>query len=239
MDKIKVITIYDNNECGTDLNADWGFGCFIDHPKAKIIFDTGAKAEILKENLKKASIKPSNINIVILSHKHWDHQGGALWLLKENPKINIYLPKTWSKRLENTLPINSNQIHSINDHYFINDHFSLIISKNLWINELALGIKTSKGMIIVTGCSHTGVLKIAKTMNAITNEKIHALLGGFHLLRSSKSKINNIVMRLKDKEIDFIAPCHCTGNKALSMLQKEFAEKFLINGVGAEYVFDK
>ena len=68
--------------------------------------------------------------------------------------------------------------------------------------------------------------------------KIHALLGGFHLLRSSKSKIENIVNSLKDENIDF-APCHCTGDSALAILRKEFSHNFLKNGVGFVYYFEK
>ena len=103
---------------------------------------------------------------------------------------------------------------------------------------MALGIKTSKCIIAITGCSHTGILKIAKNMRLCMKNKIHALLGGFHLLRSSKSKIENIVNSLKDENIDF-APCHCTGDSALAILRKEFSHNFLKNGVGFVYYFEK
>jgi len=81
--------------------------------------------------------------------------------------------------------------------------------------------------------------------------KIHASLGGFHLLRSSKSKIENIVNSFlkrvkkrvnnlkKDENIDFIARCHCTGDMALEILKEEFSNNFLKNGVGFVYYFEK
>lgn len=76
------------------LIANWGFSCFIDHPSARTIFDTGAKPEILKENLERCKIYPEEIDIMIISHKYSDNKGGAMWLLKQNPKIVVYLPKT-------------------------------------------------------------------------------------------------------------------------------------------------
>jgi 7,8-dihydropterin-6-yl-methyl-4-(beta-D-ribofuranosyl)aminobenzene 5'-phosphate synthase len=113
-----------------------------------------------------------------------------------------------------------------------------MLSKNLWINELALGIKTSKGIVAITGCSHTGILKIAKTMRLVTKEKIHALFGGFHLMRTSKSKIKNAVIGLQDEDIKFIAPCHCTGDIALTIFKEEFKHCFLKNGIGSQYSFE-
>ena len=96
---IKITNIYDNTKGSHEFTPDWGFGCFIDHPKAKIIFDTGAKPEILEKNLEAAQIDPSSIDVIIISHKHWDHKGGALWLAEKNPNVKIYMPKTWSNAL--------------------------------------------------------------------------------------------------------------------------------------------
>ncbi len=235
---IKITTVYDNNIDKSELQDDWGFSCLVEHPNGNIIFDTGAKPAILENNLKKLHIDPTSINYLIISHKHWDHKGGALWLLKQNPNIIVYTPKTWHNNLEKSLSINSKQIYSVKEHCSINDIFHLIISKNFWTTELALGIKTSKGIIAVTGCSHTGVLKIAKTIRFVMKEKIHALFGGFHLLCSSKSKIKNAVIGLKDEDVHFIAPCHCTGDTALSIFKKEFNNKFLKNGIGSQHLFE-
>ena len=235
---LKITTVYDNNLHQSELKDDWGFSCVAEHPNGNVIFDTGAKPAILESNLKKLHIDPQSIKYLIISHKHWDHKGGALWLLEQNPNIIVYMPKTWSNNLEKSLPINSEHIHSIKEHCHINDTFYLILSKNLWINELALGIKTSKGIVAVTGCSHTGILKIAKTMRLVTKEKIHALFGGLHLMRSSKSKIKNAVIGLQDADINFIAPCHCTGDLALTIFKEEFNHKFLKNGIGSQYLFE-
>ena len=70
------------------------------------------------------------------------------------------------------------------------------------------------------------------------NEKIHVLLGGFHLLRSLKSSINTIISGLKNENIDFIAPCHCTGDVALALFKQEFSQKFLKNGIGSQHFFE-
>ncbi|MDZ5762477.1 MBL fold metallo-hydrolase C-terminal domain protein [Candidatus Cyrtobacter comes] len=148
------------------------------------------------------------------------------------------MPKTWNDNFEKSLPINSEGIHSVKGHCPINDTFHLILSKNLRINELALGIKTSKGIVAITGFSHTVILKITKIMRFVMQEKIYALFGGFHLLRSLKSKIKNAVIGLKNENIYFIAPCYYTMDIALSIFKEELDHCFLENGVGSQYLFE-
>ena len=159
---IKITNIYDNIKCNNKFIPDWGFGCIIEHLNARIVFDTGANPEILEKNLKSAQIDPSSIDIIVISHKHWDHKGGALWLVKQNPNIKIYMPKTWRNGLEKSLAFYTKDINSITKHLPINDVFHLVTSKTLFVTELVLAIKTSNGIIIVTGCSHSGIHKITQ-----------------------------------------------------------------------------
>jgi 7,8-dihydropterin-6-yl-methyl-4-(beta-D-ribofuranosyl)aminobenzene 5'-phosphate synthase len=234
---MEIITVYDNNQVDNSLRSDWGFSCFIDHPKCKIIFDTGANEKILEANLKKLSINPLDIDIVIVSHKHYDHKGGASWLLQTNEKIVIYLPKTFGRSLEKKLSTCRNVIYSIEKNYTINDTFTLIVSKNLFVTELALAINTSNGIILISGCSHTGINKIIKKTVNLFNDNIYGIIGGLHLFRSSQGKIRKLSDSLKEDNIGFIAPCHCTGDKAIAVL-KESKLNVITNGVGARYNFD-
>lgn len=235
---IKVITVYDNIKSNEQFKTDWGFGCIIDHPRGKILFDTGAKSEILEANLKTASISPKSIDYIIISHKHSDHQGGVLWLAKENPNINVYIPKTWNKKLETQLSQFTPNVYTINKNFLVTNGIHIIITKNFWIKELSLAIETSQGTIVITGCSHTGVDHIAQSTKEEIGLDILALFGGFHLFRSSNKKIVNIVERLKQMQIKGIAPCHCTGDQAITALETEFGSNFLPNGAGAQFLFE-
>ena len=235
--QIKIITVYDNIECHKDFKSDWGYGCVIDHPLGRILFDTGAKPEILQANLKAASILPESITTVVISHKHWDHKGGAAWILEQNPNINLYIPRTFSKKLGKTLSLYNKNIVSVKNSFSINEHFDLIVSENLWIRELALIIKTTQGALVITGCSHTGIHKILSRASEFTGLEIQAVLGGFHLFRSSEKSIVNLSNSLKQLNVKNIAPCHCTGQKAENILKGAFSTNFLTNGVGAEFTF--
>lgn len=233
---LKITNVYDNLTYNKELKSDWGFSCLIEYPNEKVLFDTGAHPEILEENLKKLQVDPLLIDKVIISHKHWDHSGGVIWLAKQNPNIKIYLPRTWSKKLHTQLLVHAGQVITVAKDMKISENLQIILSQNIFINELILGIKTSQGIVIITECSHTGIDKIIA--RSLKYGKILAVLGGFHLFRSSKNRIKKIISYIEKSDIQFIAPCHCTGESAMNTLAKEFTKQFHSNGVGAKYIFE-
>jgi 7,8-dihydropterin-6-yl-methyl-4-(beta-D-ribofuranosyl)aminobenzene 5'-phosphate synthase len=102
----------------------------------------------------------------------------------------------------------------------------------LELRELSLAINTPDGMVIVVGCSHPGVDKIAEAASAI-NPRIHLIVGGFHLAVTSDSDITNIVAALHNRfKVEYVAPGHCTGEPAFTALQKVFGDRYLYAGLG-------
>jgi 7,8-dihydropterin-6-yl-methyl-4-(beta-D-ribofuranosyl)aminobenzene 5'-phosphate synthase len=102
----------------------------------------------------------------------------------------------------------------------------------LELRELSLAINTPDGMVIVVGCSHPGVDKIAEAASAI-NPRIHLIIGGFHLVVTSDPDISNIVAALHDRfKVEYVAPGHCTGEPAFTALQKVFGDRYLYAGLG-------
>lgn len=126
---IKIYTVYDNNSYHSSCTTDWGYACVIDHPLCKIIFDTGAKHSILENNFKELQIDPKLITHLVLSHKHWDHKGGVNWLLQNNPKMKVYMPKTFTTSLEKQVLNFTSDVFSIKSSIQINEKIHLIIIK--------------------------------------------------------------------------------------------------------------
>jgi 7,8-dihydropterin-6-yl-methyl-4-(beta-D-ribofuranosyl)aminobenzene 5'-phosphate synthase len=84
-----------------------------------------------------------------------------------------------------------------------------------------------KGLVIVTGCSHAGIVNIVKHSVEMTGEnKIAAILGGFHLLAASAERIGKTVAALSQFDIELISAGHCTGFKAQTALYTLFKERF-------------
>ena len=102
----------------------------------------------------------------------------------------------------------------------------------LELRELSLVIKTPKGLILTTGCSHSGIEKILEASMAIDHH-VHIIFGGLHLVTTPDPEVARITNALHEKwRVDLIAPGHCTGEPAFAALQKAFGESYLYAGLG-------
>jgi 7,8-dihydropterin-6-yl-methyl-4-(beta-D-ribofuranosyl)aminobenzene 5'-phosphate synthase len=102
---------------------------------------------------------------------------------------------------------------------------------------LAVNLK-DKGLVIIGGCSHAGIINTARYLQKTADvEKIHAVLGGFHLTGDNEKIIDPTVEKMKALNPDYIVPMHCTGWKAIHRFAQEMPEKFILNSVGSTYIF--
>ena len=96
-----------------------------------------------------------------------------------------------------------------------------------------------KGLVVVSGCAHAGIINTVEYARKITGrEKVHAVLGGFHLTGPLFDPIiQPTIDRMKRINPDYIIPMHCTGWKAINQFAKEMPKSFILNTVGTTYVF--
>jgi 7,8-dihydropterin-6-yl-methyl-4-(beta-D-ribofuranosyl)aminobenzene 5'-phosphate synthase len=81
-------------------------------------------------------------------------------------------------------------------------------------DELVLTLNTEKGLIIITGCSHSGIINIIESATYINRpKKIYALFGGFHLSSLSDCEVQQVASKINDYRIENIGISHCTGDK--------------------------
>jgi len=89
----KITVLYDAFGKTPGLKKDWGYSALVEAGGKRILFDTGDDPDILGANAKALSADLSNLDFVVMSHRHGDHMGGMQYLLKTNPKVKIYAPK--------------------------------------------------------------------------------------------------------------------------------------------------
>ena len=87
-----ITNLYDAFGKNTGLVQDFGFSCILKHAGKIILFDSGSNADYFKKNIKKLGIDLKTIDLVVVSHGHFDHLNGLDYLLKVNPKVKIYFP---------------------------------------------------------------------------------------------------------------------------------------------------
>ncbi len=74
------------------LTYDFGFSTIVEYKGKTILFDTGTNANIFEGNLRSLKVDLRKVDIVIISHGHYDHMGGMEYLLRVNPEVKVYLP---------------------------------------------------------------------------------------------------------------------------------------------------
>lgn len=100
-------------------------------------------------------------------------------------------------------------------------------------DDSALVYITSKGLVIITGCSHSGICNIIEyAMKVCNDNRIIDIIGGFHLLNPSKEQLLNTVKYFSKLNINHVHACHCTDLKSKIELSKVVDLKEV--GVGLE-----
>jgi len=103
--------------------------------------------------------------------------------------------------------------------------------------SVVLNLK-GKGLVVVTGCGHVGIVNTVKHAQEITGvRKVHAIMGGFHLTGAKEELIQRTVADIKAMTPDYIMPMHCTGFEATGVFAKEMPDQFILNTVGTRYIF--
>ncbi len=233
----RILVIYDNRTTREDLTPGWGFSAFIELPERRILFDTGANGRTLLTNMERLKLDPATIDTVFLSHPHGDHTGGLEGLLRVNPRLTIYLGRSFSwgfkKALERsgTEPVEITGAKQLFDGVYTTGELGAVLK------EQSLIIETKKGLFVTTGCAHPGIVRIAKAAAEQLNKKIDLLLGGFHLGGTRQAKIYSIIDSLQKLGVSRVGPCHCTGDGAIELFKRAYKEDFIEVGVGSRIEF--
>ena len=106
------------------------------------------------------------------------------------------------------------------------------------LDDQALYLETSKGLVVVLGCTHSGVVNTLDYVSALAKrDHVHAILGGTHLIRASRERLEATAEALKRYNVEVIAAGHCTGAVATAFLRGRFPAQSAELSVGASFRF--
>ena len=96
------------------------------------------------------------------------------------------------------------------------------IWKEDYVNDdSALGYLSDNGLVIITGCSHSGICNIAEYAKKVTGEgRVADIIGGFHLLNPPEKQISGTVDYFRKLSPLTVHPCHCTDLNSRIALSK-------------------
>ena len=238
-----------------------------------ILMDAGPSQETFLHNIEALKIDLSAVDLIFISHGHYDHTSGLLAALKKIgrrvPIIahpDVFQPKlkaephlkyigvpfkaseveaaggmlvcaknpvtlaegvVTSGEVERSIPFEKIEaFHTIKEGQ---------LTRDLLLDDQALIVKVEgKGIVVILGCAHSGVVNtIRQAQKVIGTKEIYAIAGGFHLLRAEEERIRLTVEELLNFNPKYLAPCHCTGLKAICNLTKVFGDRCTLLTTGS------
>lgn len=225
--KITLISLYDNYQVKPGLKTDWGFSTLVKIDGEVILFDTGGDAQILLYNMKKLGIEPASIKKVIISHIHSDHLGGLMGFLEKNSDVQVFIPLSFPESVKNRIRNAGAQLVEVSGPVKITDCVYTTGELPGPPEEQSLIIDSPRGLVIITGCAHPGILNIVRKAREFMEKKeVYLVLGGFHHPRLE------VVRAFRVLGVKKVAPSHCTGERQREAFKKEFGDDFIPYGVG-------
>jgi len=235
---MEVKTLFNNETINKDLRRGWGLSFLIDH---KILFDTGENGFWLLENMRNLNVDIERIKTVVISHDHWDHTGGLWEVLKSREGLKVYACPNFSSEFKKKVRglkgelIESERVAKIAENIFTTGEIAGEY-KGQYMPEQALVVKTDKGLAVITGCSHPGIVKIVKKVKKdFGNVKIYIVFGGFHLIDKYEPEIRSVAEELREMEVEKVGPVHCSGYDAKQIFKELYGNEFMSIKAGVKF----
>ncbi len=262
----RITILYDSiGKPNPELIMDWGYAALVEYNGKRILFDTGKDPAILENNVKALGVDLTKLDAIVLSHRHHDHVMGTLYVHTVNPNVTVYaskdaffggyIPKEFFKGVSSLSPemryFGGNPPDKVPRHQYlpyenivrvgkvreIFPDIFLVPNKSPIGPEISLHIRSPKGQIVVTGCSHPGIETILESSKEI-DSRIYQIVGGLHWVKTPEDRIEKSVASLKDKwQVKKVSSAHCTGEPGMVALERAFGERLVYTGLGSTIEF--
>jgi 7,8-dihydropterin-6-yl-methyl-4-(beta-D-ribofuranosyl)aminobenzene 5'-phosphate synthase len=245
------------------LLPEHGLSFYIECDQFKMLLDTGA-SENFRKNASQLGIDLEKIDMVVLSHGHYDHGDGLPYLghttMVSHPGSfvrryrkngNKYLGISLSREeVEEKFDLQtSREPVRLYDHMYFLGEIPRVNEFETWKtpyilengeedyirDDSALAAVTANGLVVVSGCAHSGICNIIRHAKTVTGEnRVEAVIGGFHL-KEAGHRTEKTIECIKEMGIGRVYPSHCTMGPALEMFHEAFGKNEVL--VGQEIFF--
>jgi len=201
---MRVVIIYDDRAL-PGYRAGMGFACIVEG-RERILFDTGADADVLAYNMRRAQVNPADLDMVVLSHQHWDHVGGLPYINDRSERAVVFALPSFASGAALVVP--SLAVREVDAAGELSADVVTTGPVAGEVTEQAMGLRTNQGILMITGCAHPGVDRLASALSRFG--KVMGVLGGFH----DFARLDAL------KGLALVGPCHC------SRRRKDIAARF-------------
>jgi len=227
--------VFDNYPFRPDMRPLWGFAAVLHVAGRTVLFDTGSNGRVLLDNMATLAIDPATIDLMFLSHPHWDHIGGFDSILELNPGVSVVVHDGFSRHLIHDLRGQCREL-------FVVGAEPQELAPGVWSSgrldseppEQALVIATGDMTGAISGCAHPGMERIVARAGDFLGRPVDWAIGGFHLMDADEAAIARAIAGLQALGVRRVVPTHCTGDPAKAAFRRAWGEHCLEGGVGRE-----
>ncbi len=234
-----ITVVYDNYPYKKGFRTAWGFSCLVRGWDKTILFDTGGDGRLLLANMQGVGIDPQEVDAVVLSHIHGDHVGGLASLLQHNNGVTVFVPPSFSSDFKKGVRRFGARLQEVEGFEELSPRVYSTGEMGHWIKEQALILRASRGLIVITGCAHPGIVEILAKVRGHFQETILLVMGGFHLMDKGVNEIQEVIASFQRLGVRYVGPGHCSGDAARRLFQEAYGNAFLPVGVGMEIRIDE
>jgi 7,8-dihydropterin-6-yl-methyl-4-(beta-D-ribofuranosyl)aminobenzene 5'-phosphate synthase len=219
--------LFDKEKLNDKFEAGWGISLLVQD----VLFDTGENFKLLKHNMDVLGVKATDIKRIVISHNQWDHRSGLWELLSLNDQIKVYACHDFLKEFDSKIKNYDfkavNDFEEISQNIYTTGPFKTLY-KGATILEQVLVDRTKKGLSIISGCAHMGILEVVHRVKLLfPGEVINCLIGGFHLMDADSRLINYLVEQIRLNGVQTVGPSHCSGYEASEAFRKNYGKNFI------------
>ena len=251
---MKLWTLIENTTCASSLRAEHGLSLYLETDHHHILFDAG-QSGAFADNAEQLGIDLSQVDLVILSHGHYDHGGGLSRFLAINDKAPIYLSRYAFEAHHNATDAyiglnpalqSSDRLVFVDGNMALGkgltlcscnersrpypaDPFGLTVAEDGVLvpddfrHEQYLLIEEAEKTILISGCSHKGILNIVDWFRP------DVLIGGFHFMKLDPAGSGAAVLETAAQQMLQYPTCyytgHCTGEAQFQFLKDRMGDR--------------
>lgn len=252
----------------TRLLGEHGFSVLVslhyENEVYRVLFDAGGSGRALIENARDLKVDLKDVNVVVLSHRHYDHTSGLPKLvetLRGKPliahpaitrpcfyfsdnsiRLNVGLPVDARKALnefgllmvKKPLEVAPSvwflgEIERFHNNSYAIKNFKTVVDGEIVEDSIpddsGLAIKLGSYVVVLAGCSHSGIVNIVKQAKSVTGASKAIVVGGLHLINIDDSSLDDVINKLVSEGVEEVYVGHCTGLKGEAELLRKFKGK--------------